>query len=134
MTRERSATLSFSYMLASRRDAPAGLIQRGDDPSSTRYVLRSSQCFEARSFFWGCSAVDGLILRPSGYWPLSIPAGPFCVSENNPGNRVRTNLLTLLTMSVNQAGYCSILLRRTLASYLRLGGITDSALRSGVGR
>ena len=41
-------------MLASRRDAPAGLIQWGDDPSLTRYGLRSSQCSEAHSFFGGC--------------------------------------------------------------------------------
>jgi hypothetical protein len=41
-------------MLASRRDAPAGLIQWGDDPSSTRYGLRSFQGFEAHKLFWWC--------------------------------------------------------------------------------
>jgi hypothetical protein len=58
---ERSAARSFGYMLASRRDAPAGLIQWGDDPSTTRYGLRSFQGFEAHNLFSGVSDLGRLI-------------------------------------------------------------------------
>jgi hypothetical protein len=51
---EHSAARSFGYMLASRRDAPAGLIQWGDDPCTTRHGLRSPPCFEAHSFWVTC--------------------------------------------------------------------------------
>jgi hypothetical protein len=49
-SRKQSAMLSFIHTLASRRDAPAGLIQWGDDPSSTRDGLRSFHGFEAHRF------------------------------------------------------------------------------------
>ena len=66
MRRERSVTYSFSYMLASRRDAPAGLIQWGDDPSSTRHGLRSLKGFEAHRFWIRCLIAFGsaLLAKP----------------------------------------------------------------------
>jgi hypothetical protein len=57
------------YMLASRRDAPAGLIQRGDDPCITRYGLRSFHGFEAHNLFGGAS-VGGQWLAA---WVLAPP-------------------------------------------------------------
>ena len=55
-TPEQTQTIRVGLVLASRRDAPAGLIQWGDDPSTTRYGLRSFQCFEAHSFLLGFSS------------------------------------------------------------------------------
>jgi hypothetical protein len=60
------------HMLASWRDALARLIQWGDDPSSTRYWLRSFQGFEAHKLFGGVSDLSHLI---------QVKA-QFCVNKN----------------------------------------------------
>jgi hypothetical protein len=74
-TPEQTQTIRVGLVLASRRDAPAGLIQWGDDPSTTRYGLRSFQCFEAHNLFAKPYTVDQLSHALSVYFGIN-PAIP----------------------------------------------------------